>query len=106
MADWLLLTTLVYFVNWRIPLAENIATTLIGFVVIAIYLWRWSDPFARSMDADHCAPLSDRHRLEGLLLLGAGILLLIPGVLTDVVGLVMLLPWVRRQIASRFLLND
>lgn len=37
--------------------------------------------------------------LEGVLVLVGGVLLVTPGVLTDVVGLLLLLPWTRRLVA-------
>jgi len=72
---------------------------LIGLVVITHYQPRWSKAIAESLDADCLNAVSDPRCLEELLLLAAGILVLIPGVIGDVVGLLLLVPWVRRRIA-------
>jgi len=42
-----------------------------------------------------------RPLLEGLLIALAGVLLIVPGFISDVAGLVLLLPWVRSIIAAR-----
>ena len=95
--DWLLLGGLFYWFDWKIPLIENIATTAVGLLVIVYYEWRWSEAVAKCLESE--PRLLDSHSLEKILLLVAGIVLLIPGVLTDVLGLLLLAPWVRRFIA-------
>lgn len=37
---------------------------------------------------------------DGLLILSAGVLLITPGILTDIVGFSLLIPWVRTQVKS------
>jgi UPF0716 protein FxsA len=39
--------------------------------------------------------------LDGLCILLAGILLIVPGFVTDVLGLLLLLPWIRRHVRRR-----
>jgi UPF0716 family protein affecting phage T7 exclusion len=95
--DLLLLGALSYCFDWRFALFESIATTVIGLAVIIYYEWRWSDVVAKRLESE--PRLIDSPSLEKILLLVAGIVLLIPGVLTDVFGLVLLTPGVRRLIA-------
>jgi UPF0716 protein FxsA len=98
-ADLLLLAALSYFVGWRLPLGESIFMITIGLAVITGYQSRWSKAIAESLDADCFNAVSDRRCFEELLLLVAGILLVIPGIMTDAVALLLLVPWVRRRIA-------
>jgi UPF0716 protein FxsA len=97
--DLLLLVTLSCQVGWRVPLFEFVATTGMGVFVIVYYEWRWSATVAKCLELE--AGLLDAKSLERMLLLVAGIILLIPGLLTDLLGLVLLVPWVRRQIAVK-----
>ncbi len=98
-ADLSLLAALSYFVGWRLPLGGSIFMVLVGLAVITHYQPRWSKAIAESLDADCLDAVSDQHCLAELLLLAAGILLLIPGVISDALGWLLLVPWVRRQIA-------
>ena len=45
--------------------------------------------------------LPHNHLIEGLLILIGGALLITPGILTDVVGFALVLPWTRRLIRER-----
>ena len=45
--------------------------------------------------------LPHNHLIEGLLLFVGGALLITPGVLTDVVGFVLVLPWTRRLVREQ-----
>ena len=45
--------------------------------------------------------LPHNHLIEGLLLFVGGALLVTPGVLTDVVGFVLVLPWTRRMVREQ-----
>jgi UPF0716 protein FxsA len=94
--DLLFLGVLSYRFDWRLPLAETVVITIVGLLVIGYYEWRWSDVVAKSLESE--PGLLDSTSLEKILLLVAGIVLLIPGVLTDVLGLLLLTPWVRRFI--------
>jgi UPF0716 family protein affecting phage T7 exclusion len=97
--DLLMLVVMSYFVDWRLPLGESIVMVVVGLAVLTHYQSRWSKAIAESLDADCLHAASDRHCVEELLLLVAGILLLVPGALGDVVGLLLLVPWVRRRTA-------
>ena len=97
--DLLLLGVLSCQFDWKLPLAENIATTIIGLLVIVYYEWRWSEVVAKSLESE--PGVIDRLSLERILILVAGVVLLIPGVLTDVLGMLLLVPRVRRLIARK-----
>jgi UPF0716 protein FxsA len=97
--DFLLLGALTYWLGWKPTLAENGLTTIIGLVVILYYEWRWSEAVAERLESEPA--VLDGWALEKILLLVAGIALVIPGVMADVLGLLMLLPSVRRLIATR-----
>jgi UPF0716 protein FxsA len=45
--------------------------------------------------------LPHNHLIEGLLVLLGGALLITPGVLTDLVGFILVLPWTRRLVRER-----
>ena len=45
--------------------------------------------------------LPHNHLIEGLLLFVGGALLITPGVLTDIVGFVLVLPWTRRLVREQ-----
>ena len=80
-------------------MAENGLTTVLGLAVILYYEWRWSEAVAERLMSEPA--VLDGWALEKILLLVAGIILVIPGFLTDIFGLVLLVPRVRRLIASR-----
>jgi UPF0716 protein FxsA len=96
--DMLLLGTLWYAFHWSLPLASTVTTTIVGLIVIGYYELRWSESVARSLEQE--PGLLDRLSLERILLLVAGVILLIPGVMTDVLGLLLILPPVRRFVAG------
>ena len=96
--DFLLLGVFTYWLGWKPALAENGLTTVIGLVVILYYEWRWSEAVAGRIESEPAA--LDSWCLERILLLVAGIVLLIPGVMTDVLGLLMLIPSVRRLMVA------
>jgi UPF0716 protein FxsA len=96
--DFLLLAAFTCWFGWQPALTHSGLMTLVGLLVILNYEWRWSD-----LVAEHLAqePLVfDGWALEKMLLLVAGIVLLIPGLLTDVLGLVLLIPAVRRWVVA------
>jgi UPF0716 protein FxsA len=97
--DLLLVVILSVIIGWRLPLAEVVVTTSFGVLVILYYRWRWADAVTKRLEAE--PGLLDRQSLERMLLLVAGIVLLIPGILTDTLAIVLMVPGVRRQIASR-----
>ncbi|MDE0300966.1 MAG: FxsA family protein [Candidatus Poribacteria bacterium] len=45
--------------------------------------------------------LPHNHLIEGLLLFVGGALLITPGVLTDILGIVLILPWTRRLVREK-----
>jgi UPF0716 family protein affecting phage T7 exclusion len=101
LADLLLAVVLSFGLDWRPVLTETVTATAIGLAVIFYYVWRCSETVAERLET-HPAGL-DEGSLEKILLLVAGLMLLIPGVFSDVTGLVLLVPWVRRQLARRCL---
>jgi UPF0716 family protein affecting phage T7 exclusion len=97
--DLLLVISLSYFVGWKIPLTEVVATTTLGVLVIVYYQWRWAEVVTKQLEVE--PGLLDQQSMEKMLLLVAGIVLLIPGLLTDTLALMLMVPWVRRQIANK-----
>lgn len=97
LADLLLLVTLACFLKWTIPLIENVVSTVIGLGVILYYEFRWSRIVAEHLDSyDAMKSNSKAFCFEKILLFVAGLFMLTPGVLMDVVGLLLLSPSVRR----------
>jgi len=84
--------------GWKLGFAEIGVTTVLGLAVIIYYEWRWSEAVAKRIESQ--PGLLDAWSLEKLLLLVAGIVLLIPGFVTDLLGLLLLLPPVRRMIVN------
>ena len=97
--DLVLLLAVTWWVSWKVTLIQNILSAILGIAVIIRYELRWSRMVAENLGVDDSESLGD-HGLEKLLLLGAGILLLIPGLLSDLFGLLLLVPWIRRKTAS------
>ena len=95
--DLLLLGGIFYRFDWGLPLAWTVVTTVAGLAVIVYYEWRWSDVVAKTLELE--PGILDCQSLERMLLLVAGVVLLIPGVLTDVLGLMLLAPQIRRLVA-------
>jgi UPF0716 protein FxsA len=84
----------VYF-GWRWTLLPASATGLLGLAVGLYCVWRYGGAVAASLDNDDRV---DDHLLAGLLLLPAAFLLLLPGFATDIAGLLLLVPAVRRRV--------
>jgi UPF0716 family protein affecting phage T7 exclusion len=83
------------YVPWKILCIVPIATLVLGVAVIAVALFRYGGDVAAKLDEDE--NLDDR--LAGkLLLILAGVLLILPGFLTDILGLALLLPQSRRYL--------
>jgi UPF0716 protein FxsA len=101
--DLLLLGMLFCRFDWKLALAETLVTSIAGLLVIGYYEWRWADVVVKSLESE--PGVLDRLSLERILLLIAGIVLLIPGVLTDAAALILLVPWVRRLVARRYCLR-
>jgi UPF0716 family protein affecting phage T7 exclusion len=96
--DWLLLGSLFYWLGWRIPLVETILMSVVGLLVIVYYEWRWSGMVAKRLESE--PGLIDGWSVEKMLLLLAGFVFLIPGVGTDCLAMLMLMPGVRRAIVK------
>jgi UPF0716 protein FxsA len=96
--DFLLWATLWCWLDWELVLVQTGTTVVLGLVVIYYYHRRWSELVARNFDS-RSATVS-AWSFEKLLLLVAGITLLIPGIVTDFLGLLLLVPGVRRGIVN------
>jgi UPF0716 protein FxsA len=105
LADLLILLLITYCFGWKITLIQNIASTILGIAVIIRYERHWSHLVAENMGVDDSKPLG-RRSIEKMLLLVAGILLIIPGIFTDLLGLSLLMPWVRRKTATLMCVPD
>ena len=85
-----------YWLGWRFLVNVSIVTgvlALCGLVVIGLAVMRYASVVVRRLDQDECL---DDELSAGLLLLVAGILMLLPGIITDTLGLLLLLPATRR----------
>jgi UPF0716 protein FxsA len=87
--DWVLLGILACYVSWQVTLAAILGPSLLGIVVLRLVVpWRWRRPGG---------PRYARGNLLGgmldiMLIAAGGVLLVIPGLLTDLVGLLLLTP--------------
>jgi UPF0716 protein FxsA len=100
-ADLLLLASLSYFWEWTYPLIASVLSTALGIGVILYYEFRWSRVVAEHFDSRDAtrADADAFFCLEKILLFAAGVFLIIPGTLTDFVGLLLLSPAVRQPVA-------
>jgi UPF0716 protein FxsA len=96
--DWFLLGALFYGIGWKIPLIETVAMAILGLVVLVYYERRWSETVVEQLESE--PGFLDRWSLDKMLILVAGLVLLLPGVLTDVAGLLLLMPAMRRTLVN------
>lgn len=66
-----------------------------GVAGAALARWQGVRVLLRIQDELHAGRVPAAEMLDGVLILFAAVLLLIPGFLSDVLGLLLLLPWVR-----------
>ncbi len=93
-----------YYSGWPYVATENVVSALFGVAVILYYEWRWSALVAHSLDTPppFPAPTNGRFdRSEKMLLVVAGVFLILPGLVTDLIGLLLLAPPIRRWAACR-----
>lgn len=85
-----------------IGIGATIALTLVGSCAGAVVIRLAGLAMlgrARAAIAQNEPPVDDL--LDGLCILFAGVLLLVPGFVTDALGLLLLAPWVRRRVRRR-----
>ncbi|MCE5269477.1 MAG: FxsA family protein [Planctomycetaceae bacterium] len=97
-ADLLLLAPLCVVLGWRFLAMQGIVTAGIGILVIGYYEWRWAGAIAERLGGESPEPLNSCC-LEKVFLVLAAALLILPGALTDVLGLALLTPPIRRLAA-------
>jgi UPF0716 family protein affecting phage T7 exclusion len=78
-------------------LAERAVCTVLGLIVMGVAAVRYSRDIAASLDRDEC--LDDR-LCASLLLMLAGVILIVPGLLTDFLALLLLPLWTRRFVIA------
>jgi UPF0716 protein FxsA len=94
LVDLTLLLVLGNYTSWKVALVEVLASAVLGVVVIRYVTGR--DVFSRlAVRESPSAALG-----HGVLLFVAGILLILPGIISDVVGLLLLIPLVRRLLMA------
>ncbi|HEV3004280.1 MAG TPA: FxsA family protein [Pirellulales bacterium] len=84
--------------DWRLTVLFVVGTGVIGAGLVRWQGWR---TWRRIQDDLAHGNLPADALQDGLLILVAGVLLITPGVLTDAVGVLLLLPPVRRLVKSR-----
>jgi UPF0716 protein FxsA len=81
------------YLGWRVMFAETCAAALLGLAVVVLAAWHYGDAIAARLDNDACL---DRQLIHGPALVLAGLLLVCPGMITDLVAVALLVPAVRR----------
>jgi UPF0716 protein FxsA len=87
-----LLLGLANYTSWKVPLLEVLATALLGLAVLRYVRLRFGRGIAGRLVASESP---GDVLLDGAILVVAGILLIGPGVVSDVAGLLLLIPPVR-----------
>lgn len=82
------------------PFPTLFAVVLSGILGAGLARWQSASVQAR-MRGEHSREPPTRAILENLLIFVAGVLLITPGVLTDLAGLALLVPSARRKVADR-----
>ena len=88
------LAVLARYAGWRFVLSEVLMSALLGVVVIFCVPARWRE--AMAVDRSLCSSLTElpdvvrRDAARGHALMLAGVLLILPGLLTDLAGMVLL----------------
>jgi len=96
-ADLALLLVLADYTSWEVALLEVLISGLLGLGVIRYA----SDHFGRRILARLAASESPGQAVaDGAILFLAGILLLLPGIMSDAAGLLLLIPPVRRLVVA------
>ncbi len=80
------------FTNWQIPLCLVATTALLGIGMICFVLVRYGPLIRKDLRDDTL----DDTLTDKIVIMLAGCLLILPGFGTDVLGLILLLPFVRR----------
>jgi len=78
--------------HWWVPVLLAILTGIVG---AALARWQGTRAFQRLRDDAQARRLPADSLLDGFLILLAGLLLVFPGVLTDLVGIALLIPLIR-----------
>jgi UPF0716 family protein affecting phage T7 exclusion len=82
-----------FYVGWCAVLVEVFAAGLLGFSVLGLASWRYGDAIAAKLDNDACL---DEQLLNGPAMMLAGLMLVCPGLITDLMALALFIPRVRR----------
>lgn len=90
---------LISWVPWKIAVLEVAASALLGLAVLWHLKMRWGRRIGARLVA---CEFSGDILLDGGLLLLAAVLLLMPGIITDVAGLLLLVPPVRWMLVACF----
>ncbi|MEN6457673.1 MAG: FxsA family protein [Thermoguttaceae bacterium] len=96
--DLLLFAPVCFLLGWQLPLVESLLSGGMGILVIGYYEWRWAGLIADRLGGECPEPLGTA-QLERILLIVAGLFLILPGILSTILGMLMLLPPVRRLTA-------
>ncbi|HPM82381.1 MAG TPA: FxsA family protein [Candidatus Anammoximicrobium sp.] len=98
LAELALLLYLADVTSWQLTLALVIATGVIGTALARSQGWRvWS----RIQEELAAGRMPAEPLLDAVLIFVAGALLLTPGVLTDLLGITLLIPWTRNYYRRR-----
>lgn len=81
--------------GWFFALASTILTGVGGIAIARSQGWQVAWKMGRDLEAGEVPVAS---MFDGLLLLVAGVLLLLPGLITDAIGLLLLIPWTRQVV--------
>lgn len=92
-----LLTILSKYIGFGATVAITLITGIVGSALAKREGLRAYRQWRRSLDAMQAPEVG---LVEGVLILVGGVMLITPGVLTDLAGLSLLLPWTRQRLAK------
>ena len=94
--DMALLVFLACYIGWMLPVGVIIATAFLGSLVICFVVVHYRRLIRESLDKN----MLNDNVLDKFLIVAAGGLLIYPGIFSDTLGVILLLPFIRRLVST------
>ena len=93
-----LLVAVGKYVGWWLVIGESLVSAAVGIGLTSFALWRYAPALINRLNTEESC---EDELISSLVLAVAGVLLLIPGFITDALALALLFPAMRRLLVSR-----